>query len=255
MSVMEKIFGAFNQNQQQNQQNQQNQNQQQGTPVTPQGSQIPPNAGATDPNNPTVPPGGNTTPTTPESPLKDFATIWEPNVNAKPDEPLFGNVDPNKLMEAARKTNFSGAITKDMMIKIQAGGQEGAEAFQQGMNAVAQTVFANSALATTKIVEQALEKQRKSFEEKLPGIIKQHAVSDSLRNENPIFNDPAVAPLIKAMEHQFAQKYPNATASELTQHAKTYIAGLGTVFSPQTKEDTNKTQTADETDWSKFFGS
>jgi hypothetical protein len=82
-------------------------------------------------------------PTPVESPLKDFAGLWEPNTDAKPDEPLFGNVDPAKLMDAARKTNFSGAITKEMMQKIQAGGQEAAEAFQQSMNSVAQAVFAN----------------------------------------------------------------------------------------------------------------
>jgi hypothetical protein len=111
-------------------------------------------------------------------------------------------------------------------------------------------------LLTTKIVEQALARQQANFEAKLPGIIKQHTVADSLRNENPIFSDPAVAPLVKAMEHQLAQKYPNATSSELTQQAKTYIAGLGSVFSPpQTKENTNNsTKTAAETDWSKFFG-
>lgn len=242
MSIMEKIFGSFNSAQPA---------QQPAQPVAPPGTQIPANAGATNPNNPTVPAGSGGAP---ESPLKEFAELWEPNKDAKPDEPLFGNVDPAKLMEAAKKTNFSGAVTKAQLEAIQKGGTEAAEAFQQSMNSVAQTVFANSALATTKIVEQALERQRTAFEAKLPGIIKQHTVSDSLRNENPIFSDPAVAPLVKAMEHQFAQKYPNATASELTQHAKTYIAGLGSVFSPQAKEDTNKTtQATGETDWSKFF--
>ena len=249
MSVMEKIFGAFNPQQQPQQQVPQ------GTPVAPAASQIPAGAGATDPNNPTVPAGGGVAPTTPESPLKDFASLWEPNKDAKPEEPIFGAIDPAKVMDAAKKTNFSGAITKEHLAAIQEGGQKAAEAFHQSINAVAQTVFANSALATTKIVEQALERQAKAFEAKLPGIIKQHAVSDSLRQENPIFNDPAVAPLVKAMEFQFSQKYPNATASELTQHAKNYIAGLGSVFSPQAKEDATKTTQATDEDWSKFFGS
>jgi hypothetical protein len=247
MSVMEKIFGTF-MNSTANQQ--QVQQPQQGTVVSPVASSIPAGAGATDPNNTTVPAS-----TAPESPLKDFANLWEPNASTEADKPLFGEIDPAKLMEAAKKTNFSGAITKEQLAKIQAGGQDAAEAFQQSMNAVAQTVFANSAMATTKIVEQALERQRTAFEAKLPGIIKQHTASDSLRSENPIFNDPAVAPLVKAMEHQFAQKYPNATTAELTQHAKTYISGLGSVFSPQKKEDTaDSSKGTDNTDWSKFFG-
>ena len=126
----------------------------------------------------------------------------------------------------------------------------------QAMNQMSQTVFAQSAMATSKIVEQALEAQQKKFQEMLPGIIKQHTVSDNLRSENPIFNDPAVRPLISAMEQQFSLKHPNATASEITAMAKQYVSGLGQVFNPaqaNAGSDQNNFRATGDTDWSKFL--
>ena len=149
MSLMERIFGGVSapaataQPQQQVQQQQQQQ---------PQPGNIPPEAGATSPNNPTVPAGQGT-----DDPLAAFAELWKP-IEQKAEMPLFGNVDPKKLMEAASKTNFAQAIPKDALAKIQAGGEGAMEAFSAAMNQVAQTVFANSALTSAKLMDQALKR-------------------------------------------------------------------------------------------------
>jgi len=244
MSLMTNIFGALTG----------------GTGPAPQQQQqaspagnIPPGSGATDVGNPQVPVGTVAASQEPSSPLADFADLWKPADNANAPTSMFGEIDQTKLMEAAKKTDFSKAVSKEQFEAIAAGGQGAVEAFAAAMNSVAQTVYANSAVATTKIVEQALTKAQQSYDTRLPGIIKQHTLSDTLRSENPVFSNPAVQPLISAMETQMAVKYPNATASELTSMAKQYIEGLGTVFSPAkapTKEETAK---AGEFDWSKFF--
>lgn len=119
---------------------------------------------------------------------------------------MFANVDPQKLMEAARKTDFSKAISSNQLEAIAGGGQEAVAAFASAMNSVAQTVYANSALATTKIVEQALMKAQQQYDAKIPGLIKRQTVSDTLRTENPMFSNPAVQPLISALEAQLAVK-------------------------------------------------
>lgn len=219
-------------------------------PVQQQPGNLPVNSGATDTTNPTTPPGTTEASQQTASPLADFADLWKPVEGATAPETMFGNVDPNKLMEAAKKTDFSKAITPDQLQAIAQGGQTAVEAFAAAMNNVAQTVYANSALATTKIVEQALTRAQQGYDNKLPGLIKQHQVSDTLRTENPMYNDPAIQPLIKALEAQVALKNPNATASELTATAKNYLASIGNVFNPaKPAESVNK---PGETDWSKF---
>lgn len=226
MSLMERIFGSpapaaapATQTTQQT-----------TTVQQPQPGNIPPEAGATNPDNPTVPANSQTS----DDPLANFADLWQPaKQQAGTEMPLFGNVDPKKLMEVAQKTDFSKAIPKDALVKIQAGGADAVEAFSTAMNQVAQTVFANNALTTAKLLDQALARQQQTFEAKLPSLVKQHSVSDTLRSENPAFSNPAVQPLIQALELKLAQKHPQATASELTGMAKQYLQGISTVFNPQ----------------------
>lgn len=201
-------------------------------------------------NNPTIPAGAGGAP---DTPLADFATLWESDPKQQAPANVLGNVDPAKLMKAAQGTDFAKAIPKELMAKIQAGGQEGVEASMQAMNMMSQTVYANSALATTKIVEQALQRQQAAFEAKLPSIIKQHTVSDTLRSENPMFSNPAVQPLISALEAQLAIKHPGATSSELTSMAKQYIEGVGIAFSPAKTPTAQEAAQSGEQDWSKFF--
>jgi hypothetical protein len=244
MSIMQNIFGGLMGGTQQSAPAPQQQ--------VPPGN-IPPNAGATDLTNTMVPPGTVAATQEQASPLADFADLWKTDPNTAAPQPMFGNVDPAKLMDAARKTDFAKAIPKETMAAIAAGGQAGVEAFAQAMNTVSQTVYANSAMATTKIVEQALKKQQEAFEAKLPGIIKQHTLSDTLRSENPVFSNPAVQPLISALESQLAVKHPGATAGELTSMAKQYLEGLGSVFSPKAAPTKEEAAAAGETDWSKFF--
>lgn len=216
-------------------------------PVTP--GNIPENTQLANPNNPTIPDGAGGAP---DTPLADFATLWDKDPNAAAPAPMFGTIDNAKLMKAAQGTDFAKAIPKELMAKMQAGGQEGLEASMAAMNLMSQTVYANSAAATAKIVEQALTKQQAAFEAKLPGIIKQHHMSDSLRSENPALSNPAVQPFIQAMESQLAVKHPGATATELTAMAKQYVEGIGALFSPAAKQTPAEIK-AGEVDWSKFY--
>jgi len=243
MSIMQSMFGGLLGNSVQAQPQQQ---------VQP--GNIGAGAGATNPANSTVPVDQPAVAEVVATPLAEFKDLWEaapvdPNAAA----PMFSGVDPKKLMEAAQKTDFSKVVTPEAMAKIQAGGQEGVAAMMQAMNNMSQTVYANSAMATTKIVEQALAKQMDSFKASLPGIIKQHTVSDNLRTENPALSNPAVQPFIQAMEQQFAVKHPGATSSELTAMAKQYVEGVGALFSPAAKQTPAEKQAAGEMDWSKFF--
>jgi hypothetical protein len=228
-------------------------------PATP--GQIPNNAA---PNAPTTsntapngvtPPNAITEPTQEPTPLDQFKDIWQtapvdPNAPTKPSG-VFGDVDPKRFMEAAGKIDFSKVVTPEQLQAISAGGEAAVKAFAESMNKVAQGVYAQSAFASTKIVENALAKSRESFLSELPQHIKQQQVSTTLRDSNPIFSNPAVQPIISALEVQMTQKYPNATPTEITNMAKQYVEALGTAFTPKPAASTSKD--SEGTDWEKFL--
>jgi hypothetical protein len=228
-------------------------------PTTP--GNIPATAAPSAPAQPNTAPNG-TVPAQPvtaapadTTPLADFKDIWQtapvdPNAPAKPAS-VFGDVDPKKFMEAAGKIDFSKAVTPEQLQAIAAGGEGAMKAFAESMNKVAQGVYAQSAFASTKIVENALAKSRESFLSELPTHIKQQQVSSTLRDSNPIFSNPAVQPIISALEVQMTQKYPNATATEITNMAKQYVEQLGAAFVPKPAEAPGSKDSG--TDWEKFL--
>jgi len=189
------------------------------------------------------------------TPFDSFKDLWknDPIDPKAPASGVFGNIDPQKFMEAAGRIDFSKAVTPETLQAIAAGGEAAQTAFAEAMNKVAQGVYAQSAFATTKIVEQALNRSKETFLQELPQHIKRQTVSDSLRVENPIFANPAVQPIISALEAQMTVKYPNASASEITAMAKQYVELLGTSFAPKPPAAPVDRNKKGETDWEEFL--
>lgn len=234
MSIMDKLFGTPAPKQEPAQ------------AAAPTPGNIPPeSANATTPGNSVVPAAA-------ESPLDQFSDLWKPVENQNANSNLL-NFDPTKVMEAASKVDFSRVVTPEVMQKIASGGEEGVKAMMNAMNSMSQTVYANSAAATAKIVEQAVSKAREQFQSELPSLIKRHNVSDSLREENPAFSHPAAQPILSALEHQLTQKHPNATSTELRDMAKQYLSSFASAANPQAPKETEKSGKAGEFDWSTFL--
>lgn len=201
---------------------------------------------------PAAPAASEPTTAEPKSPFAEFETLWQNDPNAAtPGTGNIFNVDPAKLQEAASKVDFSKVVTPEMMQGIQAGGEEATQAFLQAMNKMSQQVYAQSAAASIAMVEQATKKAKEQFTADIPNLLKKQQVNANLRDENPVLSDPAVAPLIQALESQLVVKFPNATPTELKDMAKNYIAGLGSVFN---KAEPVKTESGPEDiDWEALF--
>lgn len=194
----------------------------------------------------------------PASPLDPFAKIWEtpaadPNA---PNPSMFGNLDPKKLLESARTVDFSKAITAEQLAAIKVGGEGGMAAMVQAMNNVAQQTYAQSAMATTKIVEKALNDQSEKFNAMLPSLVRKFSVNENLRTENPLLSNPAIQPLVGALTEQLNRKNPNASAAEIGQQVNDYFSSLGQVFAPKPVESVDVQRSkANATDWDKFLAS
>ncbi len=245
MSIFEKLFG----------QPQQQAPAQSASP-NPEPGNANPNAAKPDPANPTVPAGTvDASKKEPESPLDQFKELWQPTQADPNANAALINVDPAKLAEAARKTDFSKMITAEQLAAVEAGGQGAAQAFAQALNQVGQGVYAQSAFATTKIVEQAVQRAKEQFEAAIPAHVKKLQVSDTLRQENPVFNHPAASPILGALEAQMTAKFPNASASEITQMAKSYLENFASMVNApaEAAKAAAAKKNSKDTDWSTFL--
>ncbi len=211
---------------------------------------------ATAPNG-MVPSGASQDPPAPVSPFDAFKDVWQsPTTSpADPQAPMFGSVDPQKLMESAGKVDFAKAVTPEMLAAVTAGGDGAAAAFAAAMNKVAQTVYAQSAFATTKIVDQALAKAQEGYDARLPSMVKKFSVNENLQASNPHLSNPALAPLVSALSEQLVRKNPNATSAEIQTQVGDYFAAIGTSFAPvapETPASKAAAAKAKSDDWSSF---
>lgn len=238
--IMGKLFGPTNPQQQMQQQ---------------QGQQS--NPGNIPPVNANPPMDGNTTVPTnsaasmePVSPLDQFTKMWENDPKFQPvkPEPYF-NVDPTKVAEAAKNNNFLSVIPNELLEKIKAGGEDSLPAMMAAMNMMNQKGFGDSAVATTKIVEDALARQRTEFEKMLPGLINKQSLDTTLRKTNPVFNHPAAEVVLKSLTEQVRLKNPSMPAEQQAELANSYLISLSEAANPKKPDPTE----AGATDWSSFL--
>lgn len=196
-----------------------------------------------------VPPGGDKKPE--ESPTAKFATLWEPN---KTDEPKPGEqpqgLTPEKMLEAASKVDFTKALNRELVEKLQAGGTDAVQATLALMNQTAQQVYGQSVVVSQKLVEKAIAEARQEFASQVPGMMKRQSAQEALVQSNPAFKDPAVAPVVAAVQQQLQQKYPNATSAEIAELAQDYFKNAAGVFAGKPPESATKPTGAEaDFDW------
>ncbi len=242
------------------------------TPPTDGAANATPAPGATPPantppansadSNPTVPNATNTpvvtdtvTGSQAKSPLDNYKDIWETGT-IKPPEPLF-DVTNEKMLEAASKVDFRQVVTPELLARVKAGGEDAVAAQMEITNKIAQTVYGNSAIATTKIVQQAVEKTRQEFMASLPELIRGQNVDNLLRTENPIFDNPAISPILSAIEGRMRSKNPTLTASQVATKAREYFLDMSSevqaALNPVKDLDASGKPKRKEVDWSLYL--
>lgn len=205
--------------------------------------------------NGTVPATTDTTGAQNKSGLDQFADLFQTDPNAAVQgQPLF-NISHEKMMESARKQDFSAAATPEQMAAIEAGGKEAFAAMAQVMNTVAQNVYAQATFTTTKLIEKGLDVGGYAKHSDVDGRIRSSSVSNSLRDNNPLFNHAAAAPLLRMVSDQMLVKYPNATPAEISTMAQDYLANFASAAqAPAVAAAESKAKQGAKTDdWSNFL--
>lgn len=190
-----------------------------------------PSSGVIDPNAATTPnPAlGATPPPPPVSPFAEFSDLFNNkpvNKDTAPQGIFGGPLDTKKLVEAARNINFTQGIDQQTLTDMAGGGEKGVAAIIKTLNEGLQLAYAHGAALTRNMMETGATKIEGRLKETLPEHLKLHNLNDSVLESNPAFRDPAVQPLVQALTQQFAQNYPQASASELNQMALKYLTTI-----------------------------
>ena len=200
-----------------------------------------------------IPPGATTNePGDTPSPLEKYKDLWQPSETAPGSGEQSQEIDPQKLMEAAGKVDFSKIADQASLEKIAGGGQEAVGALVQLLNKTAQQVYGQSTVTTAKIVEMAVGKAREDFTSQIPELLRKQGSRNKIFEDNPAFSNPAIAPLIEAQVSQLANKYPKATPAELNSMAKEYLVGMATLLNPPKAAASSGTGEKGE-DWSSYI--
>jgi hypothetical protein len=210
-----------------------------------------PAAEVPDINNP-APNVASVEPVTPDSPLDQFKGFWDTVPNEAGNNNTPAQLDPAKLQEVISKANFTQTITPETLQLITAGGEGAAAAFTDALNTVAQQVLMQSTMAANKMNEQAIAASVATQNASLPDLIRSQTTTNNLNKANPIFSDPAVKPVIEAVQMQLAAANPNATADQLTEMAQNYVAVMGEAFAPKPVVPAGQEQ-SQEINWDSFL--
>lgn len=256
-SIMEMFHNAFGQgsnNQQQQQQNQQQTQQQQSansnTTVPNANNQV-----NNQPGDPAAFRAGQTGEAA--SPLAQFAELWKIEPKDAPRDPVAAltpnfSIDPQKVADAAKTVDYARLVPPEVMTKALSGD---AAAMSSILNTVVQASTANAGMSTANIVQAALAHQAKQFAEILPQEVRKLQVQQQVQQDNPLFSNPAAAPILEGLQKQMAAKYPTATPAQIAEHTKNYLADFvklagGTMNPVQTQQ---QQQQAGEVDWMNYF--
>jgi hypothetical protein len=188
------------------------------------------------------------------SPMAEFSTLWDtaptdPNAAPAPAAPTA--LTAESIQQVVAKANFAGSVTPEVMAAISEGGEGAQAAFVAAINSAAQQAVTQSIMASNKLNEKAMADALAAHQAKLPDLLRKQADSDHMKTANPLFDNPAVKPVIEATQQQLRLKYPNATPAELTDMTTNYINAMGQAFAPPAP--TVNDNGAGETDWSVFM--
>lgn len=198
-----------------------------------------------------------------KSPLEGYAKLWETDPNApKPiDTTVKFNPDPKAIQAAAAKINFSEVIPKDLAEKALKGDPE---AFAQAVNLASQATYAQSAGASMKLIEGALERQANMFKtEIIPQIVRQASARNAAAADNELLQNPALKPMVDMLQANILAKNPQASSDEIAKNVNETLKAFSTELAKSYGYDVNlKKETSAETlvmgkrpeqDWSKFL--
>lgn len=200
-------------------------------------------------------PAGSTAPAA--SPLDAFAGLWQTTQQDQKADPLTAEVIPmgaeqlQALQQRVSNVNFLSGVKPESVAAALGGDQA---AFMSVINSAVQAAMLQSVRVNNTMLNAAVNQRTQEIMKALPSNVQQALTSNQLRQDLPIFNHPAAAPVLSALEQNLTLNQPGITPAQATQVAKSYLQNFFAEFSgtnPNQQQQTTTTPAG--IDWSKMF--
>lgn len=201
-----------------------------------------------------------------KSPMADYTNVWDKSKDkALPNPTPTFTIDQADLLTKAKGIDFGKHINQEALGKASKGDSE---ALLQVLNEATQAGFAYGTQGQATLLEQALAKQAKTFQEEyFPEMMRRHDASREVAANNTAFNDPAIAPITDILKERFAAQYPNASPAQIAEHTRKFMTGMSKTITAGEKSGTSevvaevarsreiaaKTKGGKNDDWTTFF--
>lgn len=172
-----------------------------------------------------------------KSPLAAFEKLFE-TVPVDDKNPLpvglgdavFGNADPAKIAESLKNLDLASNISPELIAKL---GIQDPAALNAVLNANSQNLLQTVLPLIFKSVDQAVGQMGNRVSDHLPKHVRQTVVADKLLVDNPQLNNPAILPVVTAIQQQVEAKFPNASPAEVQAKIEQYLAAVGMTIGPR----------------------
>lgn len=203
-------------------------------------------------SNPTVPNQSNTVqqqPTpenpNPQSPTDKFADLWKMESTPNQAAPNF-KLNQEQLQKVTGSMDFSKSVSPDDLARVVQGGEDAAVALKNILQTVGRDVFGMAAQFSSHMTESGYKVSQEALDKGLPNMVRKQLTSQELYAANPKLRDPALQPLVGALQSQFADKHPNATPTEINAMVSEYLGGtVASAFAPAPAQQPNQPGQAD----------
>ena len=191
------------------------------------------------------------------SPLDAFAGLWQTAQQEQKADPLTAEVIPmgaeqlQALQQRVSTVNFLSGVKPESVAAALGGDQA---AFMSVINSAVQAAMLQSVRVNNTMLNAAVNQRTQEIMKALPSNVQQALTANQLRQDLPIFNHPAAAPLLSALEQNLTLNQPGITPAQATQVAKSYLQHFFAEFSgtnPNQQQQTTATPAG--IDWSKMF--
>lgn len=199
-----------------------------------------------------------------KSPLDGFADLWkaDPTKDGGLVSPIPSfEIDPVKLKAAADTIDFTQGISDDVLARAAKGD---VTALKEAINVSGRNGFQAAMGVSTRTTQNAVTSLSDSFSQKtLPEILRRDSARKSISEALPIFDNPALKPMLDGLRTQVMNKNPSASVEQVTAMTKQVFEGMMGTYAKQsgkqlvdipTEAGVGTRDTQGNENWESFFG-
>ena len=138
-------------------------------------------------------------------------------------QPLF-QVKPEEVQKAATGLDFTTGINPELAQKAMSGD---AAAFMECLNSVARAAFTGVTINSGNLMNDGFSRHSRAIDAALPTRFRNHEITTS-KSENPLLQDPGMAPLFASVKAVVARNNPSMTPEQVNQMAEQHFETFAT---------------------------